>query len=93
LLVGQTPSKGLLHTDTKASTIIQTLAIVVTEYLLIHVFVQVERANSNIGSIETTLQKGPEVFDTVGVNVCPYIPVNVIDDLMVVGFVCNEGIG
>jgi hypothetical protein len=51
-----TPSEGLLHTDAKASTIIQTLAIVVTEYLLIHVFVQVERTNGNIGSVEATLQ-------------------------------------
>jgi hypothetical protein len=69
------------------------LAVVVTEYRLIQIAVQVERANSNKDSIETKFQEGPAVFDTVGVNVCPYIPINVIDDLVVVGLVCDVRMG
>ena len=92
-LVGKSLAESLRHTKIQPTLVANLFAIVVAEYLLSNVLVQMNRIDRDVGSSQATLQQAPEVLNTIGVYVCPYIPFNVVDNIMVVGVSSNEGIG
>ena len=57
-------------------------AIVVAKNLLIKVTKQMERLNGNIGAMQTTLHKRPEILKAVSVNFAAHVSLSVIHNLM-----------
>ena len=84
--VGQPLTANLHHRQMEAIRIIQRIvfrcAIVEAEDLLCDVTIKVEGLNRNIGATQTALQKAPEIFDALRVNLTANVLFNVIDVLM-----------
>lgn len=57
-------------------------AEVVAEYLLIKVAEQMKWLDADIGSLQSTLQQTPEIFESVGVDLSMNISLGMIDNLM-----------
>ena len=74
LRIGQALADDFTDTDVKTFGVGQ-LAVVETESLFVDVAKQVERLNTNVGSMQSALQQAPEVFHCVGM----YIAVCVLD--------------
>jgi len=70
--VGQATANDLRHSQNEAVCVGERIvfggAIVVAERLLICIALKVERLNCNVSSIETTLQKAPEVLYALSVD-------------------------
>lgn len=68
-LIGQSLVGYASKRQYEAARVIQSFAIVETKRLLIKVSEQVKRLDRNIGAVDAALQKRPEVFHVVGVNI------------------------
>ncbi len=63
--------------------------------LLIEVAEQMKRLDTDVGSIQTTLEQRPKVFQPVGVNLAVYVLDGVVDHLvlkLIESFVRLQGI-
>lgn len=74
LLVSNSASHDLFH-DSGEALRISGFAIVIAESLFVKVPEQMERLNTDVGSVQTTLQETPEVLHCVRVNG----PVRILD--------------
>ena len=70
------------HGKFKAALIVQCLAVVVPERLLIEVTKQMEWFDAHISTVDATLQQRPEVFKAVGVDATVDVFDGMIDDLV-----------
>src|ERR1035437_5556228 len=70
--IGQTLPYNVAHCQAESIKVIhrvvRSCAIIVAEYLLIHIAVKVEWFDGNVGSADPALQQTPEVFNPVGVD-------------------------
>jgi hypothetical protein len=57
-------------------------AIVIPEHLLIKVTKQMERLNGNIGAMQTTLHKRPEILKAIGVYFAAHVSLSMVHNLM-----------
>src|SRR5712664_3594390 len=57
-------------------------AIVVAEHLLVEVSEQVERLDVDVCSLESALEKAPEVFQPVGVNLSVNVAFGMVNRLV-----------
>src|SRR6266496_1781543 len=61
-------SRNLSHSQSEPLPIIQILAIVVPESLLVKIAEKVERFDTYVGARDAALEQRPEIFQTVSVN-------------------------
>ena len=77
--------------------VIHRLAVIVAECLLVHVPEKAERLDRNVGSLQASFQKAPEVLHAVGVGMTLDVLDGVIHDLMLVvgvqSFIRLQGVG
>lgn len=57
-------------------------AIVVAEHLFVYVAEQMKRLYRNVRALQSALQKAPEVFKAVGVNLAVHVPLRVVNRLV-----------
>ena len=84
LLIGEALSGDLGHGQREAVQIVDGVAfpaaIVEAEHLLIEVAEEMEGFDADVGSVDAALEAGPEVLDSVGVNIAIDVLLGVIDD-------------
>ena len=73
LLVSEATASDMRHYAMKTITIMRQMPIVVAEYLLVQIAKHMERLNRNVRTFQSALEKAPEVFQSVCVN----LPINV----------------
>jgi hypothetical protein len=81
--VGHTPSNNLFHDCGKAFGV-RSFPVVAPKRLFVKIPEQVEGLNTDVGAVQATLQKTPEVFHRVGVNVAVNVLDGVVDDLVLI---------
>src|SRR5579871_1110240 len=69
------------------------MAVVVAEHLFVEVAEQVELFNRNISALELALQKTPEVFESVGVNLSVNVPLRMVNDLVLEPMILESHVG
>ena len=74
----QTLPNDLADCQIKAVTVIHVLTDVIAESLLVQIAKQVKRLDTHISSVDTTLQKAPEILKPVGMNA----PVDVFNGMV-----------
>jgi len=91
--------KGQSHSEIEAISVLQWIAfgsaIVVAEHLFVNVTAKMERFDSVIGSMQSTLQQRPEVLQAIGVDATTNIFHLVIHNVMRVGageFVVSDSV-
>src|SRR5271157_2681698 len=62
------------------------LAVVESKRLLVNVAEQVERLNTDVGSMQATLQETPEVFHHIGMNVAVRVLDSMVDNCVLIIF-------
>lgn len=64
----------MLEAVTVVDFVLFGCAKVVSEHLLIEVTKQMERFDANVGSLKAALQKRPEIFQSVCMNLSVHVP-------------------
>ena len=54
----------------------------IPEHLFIKIPEQVERFHAHVGSLDSTLEQTPEVFESVGVNLSIHVRLSMVNDLV-----------
>ena len=75
----ETFANDLPYSQIESVTVSQIFAMVEAESLFVQITEQVERFDRNVGSVDTSLQETPEVFESVGVNVPFRVLLRVVD--------------
>lgn len=81
-LIGQPLVGYASERENETARVVQSLAIVESETLLVQVSEQVERLDRNIGSVNAALQQTPKVFHIVRMNVALDIRNRMVNNLM-----------
>ncbi len=81
LSIRQTASNNLLHADGEAIHVIH-FSVVKAERLFVNVAEQVKRFYRNVCTLQTALQKAPEVLKAVCVDITVHVSFGVVDELM-----------
>ena len=66
----------------EALRVVHVFAIIETEHLFVKVAIEMKRLHSNVGSRQASLEKAPEVFDSVRVDATANVFLGVIHHLM-----------
>src|SRR5258708_38864167 len=77
----------------ETKSIVSQFPIVVAEHLFVQVAEQVKGFHANVSSLEAALEKTPEVFETVGVNLPVNVPFRVVNDLVLEPLLLESLIG
>ena len=72
----------LTNSEIEAASVIKVLAVVVAEHLFVKVTEQMKRLYADIGSIQTALEKAPEILDALSVYAAFDIAFHVVDDVV-----------
>ena len=82
VMIGQTFTDDLRNDCAEAVAVIHVFAIVIPKGLFVQVAKEMERLDADIGSFQAALQEGPEIFDSVSVDVPVYLALGMVDHLM-----------
>lgn len=66
----------------KSKSIVSKFPKVIPEHLFIQIPEQVERFHAHVGSLDSTLEQTPEVFESVGVNLSINVRLSMVNDLV-----------
>src|SRR6266849_1239593 len=81
-LISEATASDMRHDTMKAFAIMRQVPIVITEYLFVQIAEHVERFHRNIRALKTALEKAPEVFQSVCVNLSVHVALRVVNRLV-----------
>jgi hypothetical protein len=81
-LVSEATASDMRHHAMKTLTIMFQVPIVVAEYLFVQIAEHVERLNRNVRAFQSALEKAPEVFQSVCVNLSVHLALRVVNRLV-----------
>src|SRR5882724_175636 len=82
LFVSEAATSNMRHDTMKAFAIMCCFAVVVAEYLFVQIAEHMERLYRNVRAFQSALQKAPEVFETVGMNLSINVLFGVVNRLV-----------
>src|SRR5260370_16287439 len=82
LLVSEATASDMRHDTMKTLTIMHQMPIVVAEYLFVQIAKHMERLNRDVCAFQSALEKAPEVFQSVCVNLSVHIALRVVNRLV-----------
>jgi hypothetical protein len=91
--IGEALAEDLRSNMLEASAIMGQFSEVVTKNLFVEVAEKMERFDRNIGSLQLALEKTPEVFESVGVNLPVNVSLGMVNDLMLESLCLESLIG
>src|SRR5208282_2516435 len=80
--IGEALSDYVRGNVLETKSIVSQFPQVEAEHLLIQIPEEVEGFHAHVGSLNSTLQEAPEVFESVGVNLPVYVFLGVVNYLM-----------
>jgi hypothetical protein len=79
LVIREALSEDVARNTLEASAVMEQLAEVVSENLLIQIAEQMERLDTNVRSLESALEETPKVFQAVRVNLAINVPLGMVN--------------